>query len=168
MAEHEITVTVNGTDHELEVESGTLLVHALRDQLGYTGPNVGCESTVCGACTVRMDGDAVKSCTVLAVQADGTEVTTVSGLAEGDELHPLQASFQDEHGLQCGYCTPGMLMSSLSLLEREPDPDREEIREGIEGNLCRCTGYEPIVDAVEAAASEMRAGGADGVGEEGE
>ncbi len=167
MGDHEIGLTVNGEDRELEVESGTLLVHALRDQLGYTGPNIGCESTVCGACTVRMDGDSVKSCTVLAVQADGSEVTTVSGLADGDDLHPLQESFRDEHALQCGYCTPGMLMSSLSLLEREPDPDREEIREGIEGNLCRCTGYEPIVDAVEAAASEMR-GGTDAASEEGE
>lgn len=167
MGDHEISLTVNGEDRTLNVESGTLLVHALRDQLGYTGPNVGCESTVCGACTVRLDGDSVKSCTVLAVQADGKEVTTVAGLAEGDDLHPLQESFRDEHALQCGYCTPGMLMSSLSLLEREPDPDREEIREGIEGNLCRCTGYEPIVDAVEAAAGEMRAGG-DGIEEEGE
>ncbi|WP_114575448.1 (2Fe-2S)-binding protein [Saliphagus sp. LR7] len=167
MATHEISLTVNGEDREFDVESGTLLVHALRDQLGYTGPNVGCESTVCGACTVRLDGDSVKSCTVLAVQADGSEVTTVSGLADGDDLHPLQESFRDEHALQCGYCTPGMLMSSLSLLEREPDPDREEIREGIEGNLCRCTGYEPIVDAVEAAAGEMR-GGTDAASEEGE
>jgi carbon-monoxide dehydrogenase small subunit len=155
MVEHDITLTVNGTDHELTVESRTLLVHALRDELGYTGPNVGCESTTCGACTVRLDGEAVKSCTVLAVQADGREVTTVEALDEDGELHPLQRAFQAEHGLQCGYCTPGMLMTATEFLEAEPDPDREEIREALEGNLCRCTGYQNIVNAVESAAGEL-------------
>jgi len=158
MAEHDITLTVNGTDHELTVESRTLLVHALRDELGYTGPNVGCESSRCGACTVHLDGDAVKSCTVLAVQADGREVTTVEALDDDGELNPLQRAFREEHGLQCGYCTPGMLMTATELLERDPDPDRETIREALEGNLCRCTGYQNILNAVETAADEMHAG----------
>ena len=153
----EITITVNGTERELSVEPNVLLVHALRDELGYTGPKVGCESTLCGACTVHLDGKPVKSCTVLAVRADGAEVTTVEGLADGDGLHPLQESFQEEHGLQCGYCTPGMLMTATALLEEEPDPSREEIRESLEGNLCRCTGYQNNVDAVETGA-EKRAG----------
>ncbi|MEY7851191.1 (2Fe-2S)-binding protein [Natrarchaeobius sp. A-rgal3] len=156
MTEHDITLTVNGTDHELAVKSRTLLVHALRDELGYTGTNVGCESSLCGACTVHLDGDAVKSCTVLAVQADGAAVETVEGLAENGEFHPIQDGFQEEHGLQCGYCTPGMMMAATDLLAENPDPDREEIREGLEGNLCRCTGYQNIVDAVENAADEMR------------
>jgi carbon-monoxide dehydrogenase small subunit len=155
MAEHDITLTVNGTEHELTVESRTLLVHALRDELGYTGLNVGCESSLCGACTVRIDGDAVKSCTQLAVQADGTEVQTVSGLAEDGEFHPIQEGFQREHGLQCGYCTPGMMMTATDLLDRNPDPSDEEIREALEGNLCRCTGYQNIVRAVETAADLM-------------
>ena len=160
MTEHDITLTVNGTDHDLAVESRTLLVHALRDELGYTGTNVGCESSICGACTVRMDGDAVKSCTALAVQADGSEIQTVESLAEDGELHPVQSGFQEEHGLQCGYCTPGMMLSAVDLLEENPDPSREEIREGIEGNLCRCTGYQNIVNAVENAAGEMSGGSA--------
>ena len=155
MAEHDITLTVNGTEHELTVESRALLVHALRDQLGYTGLNVGCESTMCGACTVHLDGDAVKACTVLAAQADGAEVTTVEGLAEDGEFHPIQEGFQEEHGLQCGYCTPGMMMTATQLLEENPDPDDEEIREALEGNLCRCTGYQNIVKAVENAAEKM-------------
>lgn len=158
MTTHNISLTVNGTEHELTVDSRTLLVHALRDELGYTGTNVGCESSLCGACTVHLDGDAVKSCTVLAVQADGGEVATVEGLADGSEFHPIQAGFQEEHGLQCGYCTPGMMMAATDLLEENPDPSREEIREGLEGNLCRCTGYQNIVNAVENAAEEMHAG----------
>jgi carbon-monoxide dehydrogenase small subunit len=157
MAEHDITLTVNGTEHELTVESRTLLVTALRDELGYTGANVGCESSLCGACTVRVNGDTVKSCTMLAVQADGAEVGTVEGLRQGGEYHPIQEGFQEEHGLQCGYCTPGMMMSATELLERNPDPDREEIREALEGNLCRCTGYQNIVHAVETAAERMGA-----------
>ncbi|WP_380679305.1 (2Fe-2S)-binding protein [Salinigranum sp. GCM10025319] len=157
---HDITLTVNGTEHELRVEPRTLLIHALRDEMGYTGPNVGCESSMCGACTVHMDGNAVKSCTVLAVQADGAEVTTVEGLADADgTLHPIQNAFREEHGLQCGYCTPGMMMTSLHLLAENPDPSEEEIREALEGNLCRCTGYQNIVRAVENAAETMRAEG---------
>jgi carbon-monoxide dehydrogenase small subunit len=157
---HDITLTVNGTEHELSVEPRTLLIHALRDEMGYTGPNVGCESSMCGACTVHVDGDAVKSCTVLAVQADGAEITTVEGLADDDgHLHPIQKGFQEEHGLQCGYCTPGMIMTSLQLLEENPDPTEAEIREALEGNLCRCTGYQNIVRAVENAAETMRAEG---------
>ena len=158
MTEHDITLTVNGTEHELTVEGRTLLVHALRDELGYTGTNVGCESSLCGACTVRMDGDAVKSCTLLAVQADGADLETVEGLTEGGDFHPIQTGFQEEHGLQCGYCTPGMMMAATDLLEENPDPSREEIREGLEGNLCRCTGYQNIVNAVENAAESMETG----------
>ena len=154
---HDITLTVNGTEHELSVEPRTLLIHALRDEMGYTGPNVGCESSMCGACTIHMDGNAVKSCTVLAVQADGADLTTVEGLASDGELHPIQQSFREEHGLQCGYCTPGMMMTSLQLLAENPDPSEEEIREALEGNLCRCTGYQNIVRAVENAAETMRA-----------
>jgi carbon-monoxide dehydrogenase small subunit len=156
---HDITLTVNGTEHELSVEPRTLLVHALRDEMGYTGPNVGCESSLCGACTVHVDGEAVKSCTMLAVQADGAEITTVEGLADDGEFHPIQRGFQEEHGLQCGYCTPGMMMTSIQLLEENPDPTEAEIREALEGNLCRCTGYQNIVRAVENAAEAMRAEG---------
>jgi len=155
MSEHDITIEVNGTEEQFTVDSRTLLVHALRDELGYTGPNVGCESSLCGACTVHVDGEAVKSCTMLAVQADGASVTTVEGIADGDTLHPIQQSFQEEHGLQCGYCTPGMIMTTQQLLEDNPDPSREEIREALEGNLCRCTGYQNIVNAVESAAEKM-------------
>ena len=158
MTEHDITLTVNGTEHELTVESRTLLIHALRDELGYTGANVGCETSLCGACTVHLDGDAVKACTVLAVQADGAAVDTVEGLAEDGEFHPIQTGFQEEHGLQCGYCTPGMMMAATDLLAENPDPSREEIREGLEGNLCRCTGYQNIVNAVENAADAMGSG----------
>ena len=156
MTEQEITLTVNGTEHELSVEPRELLVHTLRDDMGYTGPNVGCETTMCGACTVQMDDDAVKACTVLAVQAEGAEITTIEGLSD-DGDHPLQESFQEEHGLQCGYCTPGMIMTAADYLEDEPDPDREEIREALEGNICRCTGYQNIVNAVESAAEKMYA-----------
>lgn len=155
MTTHEITLTVNGTEHELEVESRTLLIHALRTELGYTGPNVGCESTLCGACTVHLDGRAIKSCTTLAVQADGAEITTIEGVGADGELHPLQESFIEEHGLQCGYCTPGMVMTALEFLETNPAPDRDEIREALEGNICRCTGYQNIVNAVESAAEKM-------------
>jgi carbon-monoxide dehydrogenase small subunit len=161
MSGHDIELTVNGTAHELTVEPRTLLVHALRDELGYTGTNVGCESSTCGACTVHVDGEAVKSCTVLAVQAAGSDVRTVEGLAEDGEFHPIQESFQKEHGLQCGYCTPGMMMTATAYLEEEPDPSREEIRHALEGNLCRCTGYQNIVNAVEDAADTMRASGDD-------
>jgi carbon-monoxide dehydrogenase small subunit len=168
MTEQEITLTVNGTEHELSVEPRQLLIHALREDMGYTGPNVGCETTMCGACTVHMDGDAVKACTVLSVQADGSEITTIEGLSENGD-HPLQESFQEEHGLQCGYCTPGMIMTAADVLEDEPDPDREEIREALEGNICRCTGYQNIVNAVESAAEKMhdQAAADGGVVEEG-
>lgn len=155
MTEHDIELTVNDTSHELTVDSRTLLVHALREQLSYTGTNVGCESSTCGACTIHLDGDAVKSCTLLAVQADGAEIDTVEGLAENGNFHPIQKGFQKEHGLQCGYCTPGMMLAANDLLERNPDPDIEEIREAIEGNLCRCTGYQNIINAVEFAADEV-------------
>jgi carbon-monoxide dehydrogenase small subunit len=154
---HDITLTVNGKEHELSVPPDRLLVHVIRDDLGYTGTNIGCETSLCGACTVHVDGKALKSCTQLAVQADGSEIQTVEGLADGAELHPLQEGFKEEHGLQCGYCTPGMLMTSLELLEENPSPSREEIRHALEGNLCRCTGYQNIVDAVEVTADRMSA-----------
>jgi carbon-monoxide dehydrogenase small subunit len=155
MSEHDLTLTVNGTEEELAVEARTLLVHALRDELGYTGPKVGCESGKCGACTVHLDAEAVKSCTVLAVQADGADVTTVEGLSAGEELHPIQASFHEEHGLQCGYCTPGMVMAADRLLADDPDPSPREIRAALKGNLCRCTGYQNIVAAVASAARQL-------------
>lgn len=162
MSEHEISFTVNGTEQELTVESRTLLVHALREQLGYKGPNVGCETSMCGACTIHMDDSPVKACTVLAVQADGTEIETVEGLKEDGDFHPIQESFQEEHGLQCGYCTPGMMMTAKSLLEENPDPSEAEIRDALEGNLCRCTGYQNIVRAVETAAEKMATEPAEG------
>jgi carbon-monoxide dehydrogenase small subunit len=152
-----ITVTVNGETHSDEIESRLLLVHYLRDVLGLTGTHVGCETSLCGACTVHLDGNAVKSCTVLAAQADGAKVTTIEGLAKGEQLHPLQDGFWEEHGLQCGYCTPGMIMAACQLLERSPNPSDEEIRHGLEGNLCRCTGYQHIVNAVKHAAKKMAA-----------
>ena len=156
VAEHDITLTVDGTEESLTVESRTLLVHALRDRLGRTAPKIGCESGKCGACTVHLDGNPVKSCLVLAVQADGAAVHTAAGLADDDtRLHPVQAAFKAEHGLQCGYCTPGMLMSTLALLEETSDPTREEIRAHLKGNVCRCTGYQNVVDAVERAAREL-------------
>ena len=149
-----IALTVNGRRTELDVEPRQLLVFALREQLGLTGTNVGCDTSTCGACTVHLDGRSVKSCTVLAVQADGHEVTTIEGLASDGELHPLQRAFQENHALQCGYCTPGMIMAAASLLADVPDPSEHEIRHGLEGNLCRCTGYHNIVKAVQAAAGE--------------
>jgi carbon-monoxide dehydrogenase small subunit len=151
----EVTITVNGVAHTRAVEPRLLLVHFLRDELGLTGTNVGCDSSQCGACTVHLDGQAVKSCTVLAVQADGSEVTTIEGLANG-ALHPLQQAFWEKHGLQCGFCTPGMIMASADLLKRIPNPTEEDIRHGLEGNLCRCTGYQNIVAAVQAAAEKLR------------
>jgi aerobic carbon-monoxide dehydrogenase small subunit len=148
-----IALTVNGARRELEVEPRQLLVYALREQLGLTGTNVGCDTTSCGACTVHLDGESVKSCTVLAVQADGREVTTIEGLSSNGELHPLQRAFQEHHALQCGYCTPGMIMAAASFLQEHPSPSEDEIRHGLEGNLCRCTGYHNIVKAVQAVAS---------------
>ena len=147
-----IAVTVNGRRHELETEPRTLLVHLLREELHLTGTHVGCDTSQCGACTVLIDGESAKSCTVLAVQADGADVTTIEGLGRDGELHPLQEAFWNEHGLQCGYCTPGMILSGVDLLERHPNPSEEQIRRGLDGNLCRCTGYEHIVNAVQAAA----------------
>jgi aerobic carbon-monoxide dehydrogenase small subunit len=144
----EIHLTVNGVEHTDEVEPRTLLVHHLREGLGLTGTNIGCDTTSCGACTVHLDGESVKSCTVLAVQADGHAVTTIEGLANGGDLHPMQAAFQEHHGLQCGYCTPGMVMAAVSLLEEQPNADEAAVRAGLEGNLCRCTGYQNIVAAV--------------------
>jgi aerobic carbon-monoxide dehydrogenase small subunit len=148
-----IAVNVNGTEHEAEVEPRTLLVHFLREELGLVGTNVGCDTSSCGACTVLLDGESVKSCTLLAVQADGREVTTIEGLASNGELHPVQRAFQEQHGLQCGYCTPGMVMAAVGLLREQPDPSEGEIRRALEGNLCRCTGYVNIVRAVRAAAA---------------
>ena len=151
----ELSVTVNGTGHVSEVEARTLLVYYLRDELGLTGTNVGCDTSSCGACTVHVNGESVKSCTMLAVQADGQEVTTIEGLApSSEELHPMQESFQNNHGLQCGYCTPGMVMAACSLLDENPAPTEEEVREGLEGNLCRCTGYHNIVKAVLACSGQ--------------
>jgi aerobic carbon-monoxide dehydrogenase small subunit len=151
----QITVTVNGERQETDVEPRQLLVYYLREQLGLTGTNVGCDTSSCGACTVLLDGESVKSCTVLAIQADGCEVTTIEGLAQNGSLHPVQQAFWDNHGLQCGYCTPGMIMTAADLLAQNADPSDEEIRRALEGNLCRCTGYENIVRAVRAAAAAM-------------
>jgi aerobic carbon-monoxide dehydrogenase small subunit len=154
-----VTVTVNGSQVGAEVEDRTLLVHFLREQAGLTATNVGCDTSSCGACTVLLDGQSVKSCTVLAAQADGREVTTVEGLAiSPDEMHPVQRAFRAEHALQCGFCTPGMVMATVSLLAENASPTEEEVRSGLEGNLCRCTGYHNIVRAVLAAASERRPG----------
>jgi carbon-monoxide dehydrogenase small subunit len=147
-----ISLTVNGSRHEAYVEPRQLLVYFLREELGLKGTNVGCDTSSCGACTVLVDGESVKSCNQLAVQADGCEVTTIEGLAEGDELHPVQQAFHEQHALQCGYCTPGFVLASVSLLAENPDPSEEEIREALDGNLCRCTGYHNIVEAVQAAA----------------
>jgi carbon-monoxide dehydrogenase small subunit len=159
MSQHTITVTVNGEKHTREVSARTLLVHFIREDLGLTGTHIGCDTTSCGACTVSLDGRAVKSCTVFAVQADGGTVETVEGLAQGGTLHPLQEGFWEKHGLQCGFCTPGMLMSARDFLKRHPDPTDEEIRHGISGNLCRCTGYNKIVEAIQYAAAKLRAAG---------
>jgi carbon-monoxide dehydrogenase small subunit len=149
-------MTVNGTPHEADVEPRRLLAYFLRDDIGLKGTNVGCDTSSCGSCTVLIDGESVKSCTVLAVQADGSEVTTIEGLASDGELHPVQQAFHEQHGLQCGFCTPGFVMAVVSLLEENPNPSEEEIRLGLEGNLCRCTGYENIVRAVQAAAGAMK------------
>jgi carbon-monoxide dehydrogenase small subunit len=149
----QLTLTVNGVSQTHDVEPRTLLVQHLRDGVGLTGTNVGCDTSSCGACTVLVDGESVKSCTMLAVQADGCEVTTIEGLAQGDTMHPVQAAFREHHGLQCGYCTPGMVMAAVSLLREQPNPTERDVREGIEGNLCRCTGYHNIVKAILAAAS---------------
>jgi carbon-monoxide dehydrogenase small subunit len=151
-----ISVTVNGRPRTAEVESRLLLVHFLRDTLGLTGTHVGCDTSSCGACTVLLDGTPIKSCTFLAVQANGREVTTVEGLAAGGKLHPIQAGFKEEHGLQCGFCTPGMMLVSTALLAENPDPSEEEIRWAISGNICRCTGYQNIVKTVQWAARRMR------------
>jgi aerobic carbon-monoxide dehydrogenase small subunit len=153
-----VTLTVNNQRREDEIEPRMLLVHYLRDVAGLTGTHVGCETSLCGACTVLLDGNAVKSCTVLAAQADGAEITTVEGLAKDGKLHPVQEGFWEEHGLQCGYCTPGMIMASVDLLSRNPNPSEAEIRHALEGNLCRCTGYQHIIKAVQYAANRMRSG----------
>lgn len=150
-------MTVNGVSYTRDVEPRTLLVYFLREHLGLTGTHVGCDTSSCGACTVLLNGKAVKSCTVLAVQAEGAQITTVEGLARDGELHPIQQAFWDEHGLQCGFCTPGMMLAALDLLQRKPNPTEEEIRHALEGNLCRCTGYQHIVNAVKAAARAMGA-----------
>jgi carbon-monoxide dehydrogenase small subunit len=156
--EREITLTVNGTEHTIEVEPRRLLVHAIREDLDLTGTHIGCDTGNCGACTVLKDGEPIKSCLMFAAQADGAEILTVEGmedLPEADDLHPLQEGFREEHGLQCGYCTPGMLMSGKALLDEDPDPDEETIRDAISGNLCRCTGYQNIVRSIEYAADEL-------------
>jgi aerobic carbon-monoxide dehydrogenase small subunit len=152
-----VSVTVNGVRRSHDVEPRLLLVHYLRETLGLTGTNIGCDTSQCGACTVLLDGKAVKSCTMLAVQADGAKVTTIEGLATNGKLHPIQDAFWEKHGLQCGYCTPGMVLTACNLLEQNPKPSDAEIRRGLEGNLCRCTGYQNIVAAVREAAARMRA-----------
>ncbi|HET9104501.1 MAG TPA: (2Fe-2S)-binding protein [Solirubrobacteraceae bacterium] len=152
-----VRLSVNGVEHDLEVEPRLLLVHALRDRLGLTGTHVGCDTSNCGACTVHLNGEAVKSCTVLAVQADGAQVTTIEGLGTEENLHPMQEAFWNNHGLQCGYCTPGMIMASTALLQENPDPTEAEVRRALEGNLCRCTGYHNIVKAVLDAAGKSGA-----------
>ena len=152
---NKISVTINGTKHDGEVEGRELLVNYLREHLSLTGTHIGCDTSSCGACTVHMNGKAVKSCTVLAAQADGAEITTVEGLATNGELHPIQAGFKEEHGLQCGFCTPGMMMTALDLLKNNADPSEHEIRDALEGNLCRCTGYHNIVRSIQHAAKAM-------------
>jgi carbon-monoxide dehydrogenase small subunit len=149
-----ISINVNGVDHSGEVEPRLLLVHYLRDVLGLTGTHVGCETSICGACTVLLDGQAVKSCTMFAVQADGSNLTTIEGFAANGNLHPVQEGFWEKHGLQCGYCTPGMIIAASQIIDRNPNPSKDEIRHGLEGNLCRCTGYQHIVEAVEYAAAK--------------
>ncbi|HKP86638.1 MAG TPA: (2Fe-2S)-binding protein [Blastocatellia bacterium] len=151
-----ISINVNQTARKHEVEPRLLLVHYLRDVLGLTGTHIGCETSICGACTVLVDGQSVKSCTMLAVQADGTSVTTIEGMAANGKLHPVQEGFWEQHGLQCGYCTPGMIIAASQILDRNSDPSAEEIRHGLEGNLCRCTGYQHIVEAVQFAARKMK------------
>jgi carbon-monoxide dehydrogenase small subunit len=155
VAKKRVSIKVNGVEHSHEVEPRLLLVHFLREVLGLTGTHIGCETSICGACTVMLDNTAVKSCTVLAVQADGADVTTIEGLAQGENLHPLQEAFWECHGLQCGFCTPGMILTAHQLLMRNPKPTESEIRHALDGNLCRCTGYQHIVDAVQLAAKKM-------------
>ncbi|HKZ86528.1 MAG TPA: (2Fe-2S)-binding protein [Anaerolineae bacterium] len=157
MSTHHIKVTVNGEIKEADVEARTLLVHFIRENLNLTGTHIGCDTTSCGACTVHLDGRPVKSCTMFAVQADGGQVRTVEGLAQNGKLHPIQEGFHQMHGLQCGFCTPGMMMTAVALLEQNPNPSEDEIRWGISGNLCRCTGYVNIVKAVQYAAEKMKA-----------
>ncbi|HEU5423746.1 MAG TPA: (2Fe-2S)-binding protein [Nitrolancea sp.] len=156
MASQQIRVTVNGTQHEDAVEPRTLLVSYLRETLNLTGTHVGCDTSQCGACTILLDGRAVKSCTVLAVQADGHELTTIEGLAQNGQLHPIQQGFWEQHGLQCGFCTPGMILTAVDLLQHTPHPTEAEIRHGLEGNLCRCTGYQNIVKAIQQAAEQLQ------------
>ena len=151
-----VSMTVNGRAVTGEVEGRTLLVQFLRENLSLTGTHVGCDTSQCGACVVHVDGESVKSCTLLALQAEGAEVTTIEGLAQNGELHPMQAAFRENHGLQCGFCTPGMVMSAIDLLNKNPDPEESEIREWLEGNICRCTGYHNIVKAIQSAAASMR------------
>ncbi|HTO96666.1 MAG TPA: (2Fe-2S)-binding protein [Myxococcales bacterium] len=156
MARHDIKLTVNGAEQKVNVESRLLLVHLLRENLRLTGTHIGCDTTHCGACTVLLDGEPVKSCTVLAVQADGAQITTVEGLEQNGKLHPVQEAFWEKHGLQCGYCTPGMMITGCALLARNKDPSETEIREAISGNLCRCTGYKNIVESIQYAAARLR------------
>jgi aerobic carbon-monoxide dehydrogenase small subunit len=153
-----ISISVNGVTHQHQVEPRLLLVHYLRELLGLTGTHIGCETSLCGACTILLNGEAVKSCTMFAIQADGSNITTIEGLAKNTELHPVQEGFWERHGLQCGYCTPGMIMAAAQILDRNPQPNQDEIRHGLEGNLCRCTGYQHIVEAVEYAAKKKAAG----------
>ena len=162
MGSRHVSVTVNGVTHARDVEPRTLLVYFLREGLGLPGTKIGCDTSSCGACTVLLDGESVKSCTMLAVQADGQTITTIEGLASDGELHPIQRAFQANHGLQCGYCTAGMIMAAASYLQKNPDPSDESIRQSLEGNLCRCTGYQNIVKAIAAAADEMAGAGAGG------
>src|SRR5512140_113244 len=152
-----VSITVNGAEHDLDLEPRELLVYVLRERLGLTGTKVGCDTSSCGACTVLVDGESVKSCTMLAAQADGSAITTIEGLADGERWHPVQTAFHENHGLQCGYCTAGMVLAAVSLLEEIPDPSEQDVRLGLEGNLCRCTGYHNIVKSVLAAAETMRA-----------
>jgi carbon-monoxide dehydrogenase small subunit len=159
MSQHQIQVTINGKVHKADVEARLLLVHFLRENLNMTGTHIGCDTTSCGACTVILNGKPVKSCTVLAVQADGAEVRTVEGLAQNGNLHPIQEAFHEKHGLQCGYCTPGMMLTASALLEQNPHPTEDEIRHAISGNLCRCTGYMNIVKSVQYAADKIAEGG---------
>ena len=156
MSRHDVQLTVNGVSHRVQVESRLLLVHLLREKLRLTGTHIGCDTAHCGACTVLIDGEPVKSCTVLAVQAEGAEITTVEGLEQNGKLHPVQEAFWEKHGLQCGYCTPGMILTSCALLARDKDPSEAQIREAISGNLCRCTGYKNIVESIQHAAARLR------------
>jgi aerobic carbon-monoxide dehydrogenase small subunit len=157
MSKHSITLTINGTGHTIEADSRELLVHVIREQLSLTGTHIGCDTSSCGACTVLFDGQPVKSCTVFAVQAHGHAIETIEALSSGADMHPLQEGFWEKHGLQCGYCTPGMIMAAKGLLAKNPNPTEEEIRWGISGNLCRCTGYQKIVEAIQYAAEKMNA-----------